>query len=465
MLRQEEKWARAIVSGGAEKFQNIVAMRAGARHNGAVAPAPVRTQVIMNRPTPWSLALAGALVLTLSPAVPAAEPRDIFEQRIMPIFRSPKPSSCVQCHLAGVDLKDYIKPSSEQTFLSLRDQGLVDLDTPKESKILRLIKMGDEDKRAVALIHADVRKAEYEAFAAWVAACCADPALRSAPKLDAKELAGPPRPAEVIRHARTDRLLESFERNVWAWRFRCMSCHFEGTPENDKRRKEFGDRVAWVKKDGPAATMDYLLSSRLINVKDPDRSILLQKPLGEIEHKGGIKFLAGDQAYKGFRGWLEDAAAIRGDRYATTADLPAKDTGPLRFGSDIWFKLSDTPPKWANTLVQVNIYAWDAAKGRWEPEPVATSDRKVWGEGKLWQHNLTLLAAAGSARAMDWGNGQVSLPAGKYLVRVYVDRADRLANDWTATLGPADGVGSAEFTARWRPGYGAMTIVSASQIR
>jgi len=41
----------------------------------------------------------------------AAEPTpaEIFEQRIMPIFKSPNPSSCVQCHLAGVDLKDYGK--------------------------------------------------------------------------------------------------------------------------------------------------------------------------------------------------------------------------------------------------------------------------------------------------------------------------------------------------------------------
>jgi hypothetical protein len=66
----------------------------------------------------------------------------VFNERIMPIFRSPKPSSCVQCHLAAVDLKNYIKPSHEETFLSLRDQGLIDVKSPKESKILNLIHMG-----------------------------------------------------------------------------------------------------------------------------------------------------------------------------------------------------------------------------------------------------------------------------------------------------------------------------------
>src|SRR5207253_7564331 len=175
----------------------------------------------MHRPV-----LLGLLIwLTLPAAATAADPRAVFEQRIVPIFRSPKPSSCVQCHLAEVDLKDYIRPSSEQTFLSLRDQGLIDLDKPKDSKILRLIKMGDDDRRAAALIHADTRRAEYEAFAGWIEACCADANLRMAPANPGGDK--PRRSPELIRHARTDRLLESFEQNVWAWRFRCMNCHIE----------------------------------------------------------------------------------------------------------------------------------------------------------------------------------------------------------------------------------------------
>jgi hypothetical protein len=41
-----------------------------------------------------------------------------------------------------VDLKNYILPSHEKTFVSLRDQGLIDLENPADSKILRLIAMG-----------------------------------------------------------------------------------------------------------------------------------------------------------------------------------------------------------------------------------------------------------------------------------------------------------------------------------
>src|SRR6187549_1628039 len=108
-----------------------------------------------------------ALALLLAFADPS--PEAVFEERIRPIFDSPNPSSCVQCHLAGVDLKHYIRPSHRETFLSLRDQGLVDLDRPEKSRILALITMGQEEKGA-ALIHQKNRTAEYEAFAAWVKA-------------------------------------------------------------------------------------------------------------------------------------------------------------------------------------------------------------------------------------------------------------------------------------------------------
>ena len=60
---------------------------------------------------------------------------------------------------------------------------------------------------------------------------------------------------EVIRHARKDRLLESFTNSIWAMRFRCLSCHNEGTQENIKLVKEHGERVAWFKAEGPEATL------------------------------------------------------------------------------------------------------------------------------------------------------------------------------------------------------------------
>src|SRR5713226_9520452 len=104
-------------------------------------------------------------------------PKDVFEKRILPIFKSPNPSSCVQCHLAGVDLKNYILPSHRDTFLSLRDQGLIDLDNVEKSKILGLIQMGKEDKAKGAVVHQQNRVKEFEAFVSWLNASAADPAL------------------------------------------------------------------------------------------------------------------------------------------------------------------------------------------------------------------------------------------------------------------------------------------------
>lgn len=404
------------------------------------------------------------LLIVAAPAL-GASPTEVFDTRILPIFKSPNPSSCVQCHLAGVDLKDYIRPSAEDTFRSLRDQGLIDLDSPERSKILALIAMGKSDPKSPA-VHAKNRTAEHEAFAAWIKACAVDEKMRSLPKLDAGEFAKPQASNKVIRYARTDRLLESFERNVWAMRFRCMNCHTEGTPQNDNNRKEYGDRVAWVKQAGAAATMEYLITSKLIDPKNPEKSLLLQKPLNAVKHEGGIKFVVGDQGYKAFRQWIEDVAAIRTGKYTKADDLPKPDNGPRRFGTEAWLKLDNTPPAWGDKLLQADVYAWDEIANDWEKKPIASSDRIVWGKGKLWQHTVTLLAEPGSIRANLWSSGgKPGLAAGRYLLKVYVDAGGGLAKDWMATLGEKDYVGQVEIRGEWKEGYNSMTIADAGRVR
>ncbi len=393
----------------------------------------------------------------------AKSPQAIFESRILPIFKSPNPSSCIQCHLASVDLKNYILPDAKATFRSLRDQGLIDLENPTRSKILALIDRGGAAEKGPALLHAKSRKMEREAFEAWIFACASDPKMRELPRLDATEFAKPAVSDEVIRHGRIDRVLASFETNVWAWRFRCMSCHIEGTSQNDKLRAEHGNRVAWIKKGGAQATLEYLLESRLVDAENPERSLLLRKPLGE-KHGGGKKFIEGDQGYQGFRIWLEDAAAIRTNKYVKSTDLPAPAVGPLKFGTDIWFRLSDIPAAWGDKLLRVQIYAWNRETQAWETDPIATTDRLA--NAKFgWQHNLTLLAANASARANAWTQGIPTLPAGKYLAKVYVDQTGRAAKDWKSPMAESDFVGTVEFQANWRPGYGAMTVVLAKGVQ
>jgi hypothetical protein len=394
----------------------------------------------------------------------AQTPQEVFDKRIAPIFKSPNPSSCLQCHLAGVDLKNYILPSASDTFVSLRDQGLIDLDNIEKSRILNLIQMGKEDASAKVRIHQQNRKLEYEAFVAWLKASAADPTLRNAPKLKPDSVARPAKPVEVIRHARKDRLLESFEANVWSIRFRCMNCHSEGNPQNQKLVAKHGERVAWFKSAGPEATLDYLMQSKLIDVKEPEKSLLMQKPLNLVKHEGGTKFEVGDQGYKAMRAFLEDYARIMGDGYKDASALP-KSANVVSFGTEQWIKIANTLPAWGDKLLQVNLYAWDAKANAWEKEPIATTDRKVWGQGKLWQHTLTLLAAKDSERARKWKSGKPLLPRGKYLVKVYVDANGALAKDWKAALGDDNYVGQVEVTSGWPEGYGAMTVIEGARVR
>jgi hypothetical protein len=211
--------------------------------------------------------------------------------------------------------------------------------------------------------------------------------------------------------------------------------------------------------------MDYLLSSKLIDPADPEKSLLLQKPLGKVKHEGGIKFAVGDQGHKAFRRWIEDVAAIRSGKYVKATDLPAGTNGPLQFGTEAWLKLANIPPAWGDKLVQVDVYAWDDKAGGWEAKPVATSDRVAWGKGKIWQHTVTLLAEPGSPRAKVWVGGKPALPPGRYLLKVYVDRDGRLANDWTATLGETDYVGQVEIRGAWKDGYNQMTVGDGQTVR
>lgn len=410
------------------------------------------------------LQTAMIVLLAFTPNIASSQessPAIIFEKRIVPIFKSPNPSSCIDCHLAGVDLKKYILPDSARTFRNLRDQGLIDLDAPEKSKILKLIQKGSEAKQKNS-VRAEMRKMEHEAFSAWIKSCCNDSALRDSPRLEAEGRSKPELSTAVIRHAREDRLLDSFERNVWSWRFRCMNCHTEGTPQNNKNREQFGERVAWVKRDGSAATMRYLIESKLIDVEQPDKSLLLRKPLGE-KHEGGVKFEYGDQAYRGFRTWVEDVAAIRKGKYQSEADLPKKLVEPRRFGTDIWFKLANCDPAWGDKLLQVDIYAWNSAMGDWETLPIATSDRAVYGKEKLWQHNLTLLASDGSERAKAWQIQKPTLQQGRYLAKVYVTQKKSAGREWQSKPSDESYVGQFEFQADWLEGYGGMTKVDIAK--
>lgn len=400
-----------------------------------------------------TLVFHGSLCIAQEPARPtgplAAEATDslaLFERRILPILRSPKPSSCSECHLSGVDLKDYIRPMQPETFASLRKAGLIDVAAPEKSKLLEFLRRRPEKTQ---LSTETMRQEELAAFESWIRAAVEDPALLAA--ADAAGPIGPELSVEVIRHARQDRVLASFVENVWNEVGRCAACH--SPDRNQKQVQEHGEQVSWIRMGDPERTLSGFVEAGLIDVDHPERSLLLAKPTMQVEHGGGQKAVVGDRTYKQFRRFLDDYAAAAKGEYATVRDLPQA-PDEVSFVTDIWLKLEGVPSKYDKVLLQVDLYA-KTPEGC-SKKRVATSDRPVFGPKELWQHSLSLTVPRGSEQAAKLTEGK--LPAGEYLAKIYVDRDGKLAKDFRAELGPSDLVGEVLIESRWAPGYGNMTV-------
>lgn len=386
-----------------------------------------------------------------APLVTAADAsRALFEKRISPILQSPKASSCAECHLSGVDLKDYIRPTERETFVALKSAGLIDVNRPRASKLLDFIRRAPEKS---PLITQKVRDEELAAFIAWIEAAVADPALKNA-KAEQTPI-GPTLPEEVIRHTRRDAVLRQFDELVWSEVARCAGCH--SPKQNQQQVAKHGQRVSWIVPDDAAATLQKLVDAGIIDIEKPAESLLLAKPLMKVPHGGGQKMLIGDRSYQQFRSFLEDyAKAVQGG-YRAAEQLP-QPSAELGRATDIWLKLTEVPAEWDGLHLQVDLYRADPqAPGGWSRDRYATSDRAVFGKGKLWQHSLSVTAPRDAARARQLGGN--SLPSGRYQLVVRLDKAKRLQQDPTAQLGDGDIVGRATIDSRWPAGYGAMTTI------
>jgi hypothetical protein len=375
----------------------------------------------------------------------------LFDRRIVPILESPRPSSCSECHLSSVDLKEYIHRDQAQTFAALRAAGLVDVENPESSKLLALI--AREPERPT-LVGAAARKEELAAFRAWILAAVADPGLLASKSAGPK--AGPTASVEVIRHARSDGLLASFVDSLWSEVGRCATCH--SPDKNQQQVEEFGDYVSWIVPDDPQGTLDKIVAAKLMDVDRPDRSKLLLKPTLQVEHGGGQKMAIGDRTYKQFRRFLEDYAAIVKDLYRQPSELPAP-SGQFVIVSDIWLRFESVPASLDKKVLQVDIHAADSdGPEGWSSAPVASADRPVFGAGQAWQQHLSLMAPEDSDRARELRKAK-RLPPGKYRLKVYVDVEDRLAKEYPYTLGEREFVGETTIDAAWPSDYGAMTVL------
>lgn len=390
---------------------------------------------------------AGSSETEPTPSVDQPDSLALFEKRILPIFQSSKPSSCSECHLSGVDLKQYIRPTQRETFVSLVAAGMIDGETPSASKILQFIKRAPEQP---SLVSSKVRAEEYDAFLAWIRAAVSDPQLLAA-KSDVGKI-GPQVSAEVIRHARRDRVLRSFVDNIWTEVGRCAACH--SPDRNQQQVNEHGEQVSWIKLNDPQATMAYMVENGLVNADDAEQSLLLLKPTMQVDHGGGQKMVVGDRTYKQFRRFIDDYAAMVHGKYTKSEQLP-QPSDEVSVVTDIWLKIEGVPAKYDKMLLQADLYR--QTEMGWTDFPVATSDRPVFGKGNLWQHSLSLTAPRGSEWAAEIGGRK--LPPGRYLLKLYIDQTAKLAKDFSAELNNDDFVGQLELDSRWTAGYGQMTMV------
>ena len=393
-----------------------------------------------------TLVLSAGLVALAAPAVAG----DIFKERILPIFNSPEPASCVECHLSGVDLKNYILPTEAQTFANLRDLGLINLDTPADSKILEFIAMKPEGESYAKRIDPKVREAEFAAFSTWVRRAAADPKLRNAPAIEPDKRATPEFPVEVIRHARIDSLLDSFERNIWALRFRCASCHDPNGPKFEKHAKEHGaDVMAWLKAEGPAESMRYLMTSDLLDLEDPKNSELLLKPLDISDHGGGEKMRLNDTDYVAFLAWIQDYANIVTGAYASDEDLP---NGPELNGSEIWLRVVGLPERRVGSTALLALHRATDRPGGWSEEPVAISSGTIIKNPRFGVMLNTFLMLRDK-----------HISAGRYQVRLYIDEDERTELDFSKAIEQAKFVGATVVESQWKGGFKNSTAVQAQR--
>lgn len=387
---------------------------------------------------------------------------------------------------SSVDLKDYILPSSRDTFLALRAQGLIDVQRPSESKILQLISMGDSDPDALAKrIHAKNRKAEYEAFAHWIKACCGDSQLVATVKPDTLEKPGPSRSNDVIRHTRRDRILDSFVRNVWSQRMRCFPCHTPGEldPNNPMHEKPIQRQQEFVKqygarmnlfKDSPMETMRSLVANSrkpmgdrlpLINLDEPEKSLLILKPtaklppkdsdgkIGEpssqlpVSHMGGINMHEGDQSYKAWMHWLKDYASSVGGEYVSDDELPEDNWYPTQHV----VRIKEIPQSWPKLAkVQVFVHRWDEKADCWNDDPIAFTQSLVTPR-RIVNGSLFVLAKPDQQEELN-PNG-IKLGRGKVQLRLFLDRDKALDTSPTALLNDRTADATVEIEAKFGEGF------------
>ena len=373
----------------------------------------------------------------------------LFAERLLPLLRSQQQSSCAECHLAGVEIKNYIRESESDTFAALRQAGLINVERPEESKILQFI--GRRPERTNPLTE-KVRTTELQAFRDWIRLAVQNPNLLQS-RTDLR--IGTELPPEVIRHTRTDRVLAAFVDNIWSEMGRCVNCHH---PE--RNRHQIGQHgltaddvksISWIKPHDPAATLKQLLDSGNIDTEHPELSPLLTKPAGLSPHKGGPKFLPGSASYQNFLTFLRDYTAIQNGSYQKSTDLPDPQT-EIRLLSEQQLRITNIPARYNGMTLQINLHRIDPVSKSPSSERWATGISRVNAENQLWQNPILVTAPAASPRADRFRKSPL-LPAEQYEVRIFIDQQDQLRKNPESQLPDSSLVATAVIHGDWKPGY------------
>lgn len=244
------------------------------------------------------------------------KPTETFHERIEPLLSENRVTTCNECHLSGVDLSAFARETPCKTWACLVDQGLVNVSSPEDSKILSWINRASPNSD---LITPDVIAAEHDAFRDWIEANAACPdacagvtcgAPGGGPTCsDGTDVAAPDVPTgDDTRGCGDVELEQAFYDDVYTWRGRCFPCHFDTELEADK------DAPRWISaigncQTGSAVTFKRVIGLGLMDTDSPLKSLLLQKPLdvsgGGVKHGGGAKFTPMDDTYKSFLRFIQ----------------------------------------------------------------------------------------------------------------------------------------------------------------
>ncbi len=222
-------------------------------------------------------------------------------------------------------------------------------------------------------------------------------------------------------------------------------------------RKRSSQRLPMLNLQQPSKSLLILKPTAKVPQKLPDGSFDKPSSIDPVSHMGGLKMHVDDQSYKAFLAWISDYAKIVGQEYQNSDDLPRDNWYPSKHV----LRVKDVPEGWpAMSRVQLFVHGFDEASGQWRDQPIAFTQGLVTPR-RMVNGSLFLLKSDGIND--DWDSSGVTLPRGRYLIKVFYDSGETLASDPTAFLGSDDYQGSLETHGVWREGFKDAKVVSATE--